>query len=301
MAGEAGTDDMVDASIALALSSLAIYGLTQVIAKAAVSSLDSMSMVAVNFLVSIPIYVFLFICAIVLWGGYLDHLEYVLYGLVGASTARGGYYIYLEALERGSVSMVGSITAAFPAITAVLAVTFLGERLGLVNGAGIAIIITSMVALSLVQGGRASGSGMSRAALLLSLTTLCVWGFGGIFIKMALEGLPLMGYLGLYVFVLPPVAFAFLRHKGATRRVLFPRYTVPIIGAIVVAELWQLGYFAETAAISEGAASIVFPLISAYPIVTIVGARLWLKESLSRRELAILAFVVLGMVMASVA
>lgn len=138
--------------------------------------------------------------------------------------------MYLEALERGLVSMVGSIAAAYPAITAVLAVTFLGERLGLVNGAGIAIIITSMVALSLVQSGRASGSGMSRAAL-------CIWGLGGIFIKMALEGLPLMGYLGLYVFVLPPVAFAFLRQKGATREVLFPRYTVPIIGAIVVAEL----------------------------------------------------------------
>lgn len=53
--------------------------------------------------------------------------------------------------------------------------------------------------------------------------------------------------------------------------------------------------------ISEGAASIVFPLISAYPIVTIIGARVFLKESLSRREWMILAFVILGMVMASMA
>lgn len=54
MVDEAGTNCMVDASIALALFSLTIYGLTQVIAKAAVSSLGSMTMVAVNFLVSIP-------------------------------------------------------------------------------------------------------------------------------------------------------------------------------------------------------------------------------------------------------
>jgi transporter family protein len=292
---------MVAPSVTLALCSLAIYGLTQVIAKAAVGSLDSTRMVALNFLVSIPIYVFLFVCAVVLWGGYLDNLEYVLFGLIGASTARGGYYIYLEALERGAVSMVGSITAAFPAITAVLAVTMLGERLGVVNGIGITIIISSMIALSLLQGRSAGNMGFSRLPFALSVATLLIWGFGGIFIKMALDGLPLMGYLGLYVFVLPPVAFAFLRHKGATINVLIPKWTVPVIGAIVVAELWQLGYFAETSAISVGTASVVFPLISAYPIVTIIGARIFLKESLTRLEWLILMIVVVGIVLTSVA
>ncbi|HUV61323.1 MAG TPA: DMT family transporter [Thermoplasmata archaeon] len=293
--------NMVDSSILLALCSLVIYGLTQVIAKAAVGSLDSTRMVALNFLVSIPIYVFLFVCAVVIWGGYLDNLEYVFYGLIGASTARGGYYIYLEALERGAVSMVGSITAAFPAITAVLAVTMLGERLGVVNSIGITIIICSMIALSLLQGRSAENAGLSRISLVLSVVTLLIWGFGGIFIKMALDGLPLVGYLGLYVFVLPPIAFAFLRHKGATMRVLIPRWTIPVIGAIVVAELWQLGYFAETSAISVGAASVVFPLISAYPIVTILGARIFLKESLTRLEWTVLMTVVFGIVLTSIA
>jgi len=293
--------NMVDSSILLALCSLVIYGFIQVIAKAAVGSLDSTRMVALNFLVSIPIYVFLFVCAVVIWGGYLDNLEYVFYGLIGASTARGGYYIYLEALERGAVSMVGSITAAFPAITAVLAVTMLGERLGVVNSIGITIIICSMIALSLLQGRSAENAGLSRISLVLSVVTLLIWGFGGIFIKMALDGLPLVGYLGLYVFVLPPIAFAFLRHKGATMRVLIPRWTIPVIGAIVVAELWQLGYFAETSAISVGAASVVFPLISAYPIVTILGARIFLKESLTRLEWTVLMTVVFGIVLTSIA
>jgi uncharacterized membrane protein len=292
---------MVDSSILLALCSLSIYGLTQVIAKAAVGSLDSTRMVALNFVVSVPIYVFLFVCAVVLWGGYLDNLEYVLYGLIGASTARGGYYIYLEALERGAVSMVGSITAAFPAITAVLAVTMLGESLGLVNGIGITIIISSMVALSLLQGRSTNGTAFNRASLALSIATLLIWGFGGIFIKMALDGLPLIGYLGLYVFVLPTVAFAFLRHKGATMSVLIPRWTIPVMGAMVVAELWQLGYFAETSAVSVGAASVVFPLISAYPVVTIIGARMFLKESLSGLEWIVLSMVVAGIVLTSVA
>lgn len=291
---------MIETAVTLALCSLLIYGLDQVIAKATVGSLAATSMVGVNVVVSIPMYIFIFVGAVLLWGEYLDHLEYVVFGLVGASTARGGYFIYLEALERGSVSMVGSITAAFPAITAILAVVFLGERPSIVGGIGISMIIASMVALSLSHGRSVGDSvGFSRSSLMLSLATLFIWGVGGIFIKMALDGLPLIGYLGLYVFILPPIALVYLRHKRAPWRVLLPKWTVPVMGAVVVAELWQLGYFAETAAVSQGAASVVFPLISAYPIVTILGARVFLKERLSRLDWAILSFVVLGIVVLS--
>jgi len=278
-----------------------IYGITQVIAKAVVRNLDATSMVALNFLISLPIYVLLLGCAVIYWGEYVNHLEYVLYGLIGASTARGGYYIYLEALEKGSVSMVGSITAAFPAITAVLAITLLGEDLTLLNGVGITVIIASMVALSFSHGRSQSGGGFSKMSLLLSFATFLIWGVGGIFIKLALDGLPQIAYLGLYPFILPPIAFAYLRHKGATKAMVFPKWTVPVIGAIVVAELWQLAYFAETGAVSQGSASIVFPLISAYPIVTIVGARLALSERLAGSDLLLLVAVMVGIVLTSVA
>ena len=292
---------MIDASIAFALTALAVYGLTQVIAKFAVGSLNAESMVALNFLASIPVYVFILAGAVVLWGEYLDHLEYVVYALIGASTARGGYYIYLEALEKGDVSMVGSITAAFPAVTVVLAVTLLGEELSWVNATGVVVIIVSMVALSHSHGKDGGGVGFSRSSLLLSLATFAIWGVGGIFIKMALDGLPLIAYLGVYPLILPPIAFAYLRHRRATWRVFLPRWTVPVILAIVVAELWQLAYFAETSAISVGSASVVFPLVSAYPIVTIIGARLFLKEKMTRLDMVLILAVVAGIVMTSFA
>jgi uncharacterized membrane protein len=81
--------------------------------------------------------------------------------------------------------------------------------------------------------------------------------------------------------------------------VFVPKWTVPVILAIVVAELWQLAYFAETSAISVGSASVVFPLISAYPIVTIIGARMFLKEGMSRLDMFLILTVILGIVMTS--
>ncbi|UCE81471.1 MAG: DMT family transporter [Methanobacteriota archaeon] len=293
---------MVEDAVALALCALGIYGLNQIIAKATVGTIDATSMVAVNVVVSLPIFVFIFAGAALVWGEYLNHVEYVLYGLVGAATARGGYFIYLEALERGAVSLVGSVTAAYPAITALLAVTLLGEKLGFLSCVGISLIIMSMVALSISHGRSTDRlAGFNRTSLVLSLATFFLWGVGAIFIKMALDGLPLIGYLGLYVFVLPPIAFVYLRHKRAPMQILFPSWTVPIVGAIIVAELWQLGYFAETAAVSRGAASIVFPLISAYPIVTILGARIFLNEKLSFLDWMLLSIVILGIILISAA
>lgn len=291
---------MLDPSVTFALCSLALYGLTQVIAKFALRSLEATSMVAINFLISLPIYIFILVGAVVLWNEYMSNLMYVVFALIGASTARGGYYIYLEALERGSVSMVGSITAAFPAITAALAVTFLGERPSLVSAAGISVIIVSMVLLSHQQSRPNGGVAFPRSALVLSVTTLLIWGFGGVFIKLALDGLPVIAYLGVYPLILPPVAFAYFRHKRVRLRALLPRWTVPVMLAVVVAELWQLGYFAEIAAVSAGDASIVFPLISAYPIVTIIGARLYLKERLTGKELLLISAVIVGIVLTSV-
>ncbi len=157
-----------------------------------------------------------------------------------------------------------------------------------------------MAALSYSHNGTRGGVSHSRTALMLSIAVFLIWGVGGIFIQLALDVLPLIAYLGLCVFILPPIAGTYLRHKGASVSIFRPKWAVPVIGAIVLAELWQLGYFAETSAVSQGAESIVFPLISAYPVVTILGARLFLKERLSKRDWAILACVIVGIALVSV-
>jgi len=292
---------MLDPSIPLAICALLVYGFTQVLSKYAVKSLNSTSMVAMNFVVSIPIYVIFLAGTLLIFGDRAFPFEYIIFGLIGASAVRGGYYLYLEALEKGSVTMVGSITAAYPAITAVLAIALLGEQLKSINALGISIIIASMIGLSVSHGRSSKESDFSRSSLMLSLTTLLAWGIGGIFIKLSLSTLPLIVYLGLYPFILPPIAFAYLRHKRATKKIFFPKWSVPVICAIVVAELWQLGYFAESAAVSEGAASIVFPLISAYPVVTIVAARFFLKERLSKTDWALLGAVIFGILLTTIA
>jgi drug/metabolite transporter (DMT)-like permease len=290
---------MFDVSIALALAALFFYGITQVLSKYAVGSLNAVSMVAINFLATFPIYLVFLIATLLFVDIGSIGLEYFVFGAVGVCTARGGYYLYMEALEKASVTMVGSITAAYPAITVLLAITILGEAIAPLNALGVAVIIVSMIILSYKHRAGDGKSAFSKEALTLSLAVMAIWGVGGIFIKAALTGMPLVAYLGLYPLLLPPLAFAYLKHRKATWKVFSLKWTVPIMAAIAVAVMWQLGYFGETGAISQGSAAIIFPIISAYPIVTIVGAYFLLKERVSRIEWGLLLCVIAGILLTS--
>ena len=100
---------------------------------------------------------------------------------------------------------------------------------------------------------------------------------GAVFVRMSPVSLPLI------VFVLPPIAFAFLRYKGAGILMFIAQWTILILRAIDVAGLWQLCYFAETSVTSIGAASVVLPLVLPYPLVTILG-RVHPSERVSHKD-----------------
>jgi transporter family protein len=59
-----------------------------------------------------------------------------------------GVIFFLFALETGKVSAVAPLTAVYPAITIVLGVAFLGERLSPLQVAGAALAIVGVVLLS---------------------------------------------------------------------------------------------------------------------------------------------------------
>jgi len=287
--------------VLLALSAAVLYGISQAIGKLAIDSLTAPSMVAVNFLVSMPVCILFFFCFLLSLGSFRIGFEYILFGLAAALLGRAGYYTYLEALERGPVMIVGSITAAYPAIIAVLAITLLGESLTSVQAAGVSLVIVSMIGLSFSHGSSNSGTSFTRLSLTLSIVTLVLWGVWGIFVKLALRELPIIFYLGLYSLVLPPLFYTYVRYKRIPRREILPKWSLPVIIAVIAVLIGQLALLADTAAVSLGEAAIVFPLIASYPIVMILLAFAFLKERLSRRDVLLVFAVIIGIILISTA
>jgi len=284
--------------ILIALVAAVLYGVSQVAGKYVIDKLSAPMMVSINFVVTMPIYIVFLIAFIIGLGPWLTSIEPVIYGLMAALLGRAGYYLYLEAVERGPVMIVGSITAAYPAIITVLAITLLHEDITMLQGFGIAVITCGMIGISLSHDS-SSGRTLSRTSLILSFLTLAVWGVWGVFVKLALDSLPIIYYLGLYALVLPPLYFVYARQKKASGVQMIPKWSRPVMIAAVAAGIGQVGLLADTTAVSWGEAAIAFPLIASYPIIMILLAYAFLKERLSRRDLLMVATVVAGILMVS--
>jgi transporter family protein len=195
----------------------------------------------------------------------------------GAVTCLGNVALY-DALGRGEkVATVVSLTALYPLTTIVLAVVILRERLNGVQLAGIAL---SFVAIWLFN--IQAGAGLLSTTVAYALLPIIFWGLSGFLQKVATNHLSpeaaALVYLGAFI----PVGLFY----GLTEP--WPSAMTPRIWAIVLAIGFFLafGNFAILAAFARGGkASVIAPLGSLYPIISVPIAVLFLQEKVGQREI----------------
>lgn len=282
-----------------ALIAVFMYGTSQTIVKIAFKDLSVPTMIVINFLITMPIYATLLLASSLQTDLSQAGLQIVSIGFLAALLGRTGYYVYLEALESGPVTIVGSITAAYPAVIAVLALTLLRESITSTQAIGVALVIIGIVALSYASNGHGNEKRLSRKAIIYCAATLAIWGIWGLFAKIALLNLSINSYLGLYTLALPIVLSGYIILKGIKIREALPRWSMPVKIAAISVMIGQIGLFADTMAVSIGNASIVFPMIAAYPIITILEAQTFLNETISRKEVPLIALVIIGILFVS--
>ncbi len=69
--------------------------------------------------------------------------------LLAGLCSGGGYILFMKALETGKVSVVIPLTALYPAVTVILALLFLGEKLSATQTVGIALAVIATILLSM--------------------------------------------------------------------------------------------------------------------------------------------------------
>jgi transporter family protein len=114
-----------------------------------------------------------------------------------------------------------------------------------------------------------------------ALAALFFWGFWGLFTKMATFHLPARSVYLLCILVYLPIAVFLIFSPGLT----LPWHPVgwaAAVGAGFCTATGLLCYFQALAA--GGQASVVVPLTSLYPVVTVILSLLFLKEGLTLRQ-----------------
>lgn len=76
-------------------------------------------------------------------------LKGALYGISNGALTGLGMVAFFGAMERGPASIVAPVTSLFPVLTAILAVSFLKERMNRLQTLGIIFAVTSIFILSI--------------------------------------------------------------------------------------------------------------------------------------------------------
>lgn len=187
------------------------------------------------------------------------------YGLLVGLTGAGGQLVLFYALTLGPAYLIFPIVSISPAITVLMAIAFLRERINLVAVIGLIAALAAIVLFSITgSGGEATGPW-----LLLAVLISIAWGVQAFFMRKAatigVNDATTFGWMAISGLVLVP--FAIVSMGGLP---LGAPWQAPALTAVTQL-LNAVGALFLVMALSRGKASIVAPTTNALaPVLTII-------------------------------
>ena len=226
------------------------------------------------------------------------------YGSLAAASSFVGiaaYLCFFESVVDGQVAILGTISAAYPSLTVIGALAFLSESLTAAQLVGVAAIICGIIALSYERNPHSRYS-IPRRSLFFALSAFVLWGLWSLTAKIAVGKIGAGNIFGFYAFsaVTVPLVYMWFRRTNPGPSKAETSSWVPWVFGAVGLVLNVCGTLAFTFALSVGLASLVVPISSAYPLVTVTAALLLLGEKLNRLQLTALACVITGLLVIAI-
>ncbi len=217
-------------------------------------------------------------------------LGWALLGQLGNGVA---WIFYFIALQKGPAALVGTVTAAYTAVAVLLSLIFLRERLAALQVLGVALVIAAGLMIG-YSGGPADAPLQLGGWFAASLVTLLLWGIVVCIFKYA-YGLRdaddsrffVMNWLGMVLTLLP---YGLSEHGAAWDLKL-------VFEGLAIVLLYAIGDLTLFAAINRGPASLVSPLSGLYPVITLIYAKLFLREAVSTWQWLAVAMLIVAIVL----
>jgi drug/metabolite transporter (DMT)-like permease len=203
-----------------------------------------------------------------------------------------GNIAYYAALGHAKAAAVAPLTAMYPAVTILLAVPLLKERIAPLQWLGMGVSLAAIYAFNVPD-----QHGMISSWLLLAIVPIVLWGVTLLMQKMSTEDIP-GGASAMWFLIafLPIAALIVARHP-------LPSGLSARTWGLEAALGFTLGFGNLTillAFASGGKASIIAPLSGLYPLVSIPIAMQALDERLTWREGAGIALALTAVVLLSI-
>lgn len=219
-------------------------------------------------------------------GGHVLAIGVLAYLLDGA-----GWIMYFQSIIAGPITIVGTLSAAYPAVTIVFAHWFLGETLSPLQYVAVTLVIGGCIGLA-YQPADAANKVTGRAWIPLAFMALLLWGAAQTIVKYDYKVGATDTDMALYSAIgalLTLGVYGLWKGRGGTHSAIeWTRSFLPM-GMMASGDLGVL------VASRYGEISIVTPLTGAYPLVTLAFAALVLRERIVHLQWACIAAILIGM------
>ena len=184
---------------------------------------------------------------------------------------------FYKGMQVGYVSIVSPISSAYAAITVILSLIFLSEKLTALQTIGVSLTISGAILtalrfhdiLKLRLKNIATGAEYGAAAMI-------GWGVFFVFLGILISGLG--WFLPILLIKITSVFYLLIYSAAVKKNISFPKDAVLFIVAIGLLEGIGLLFFGL--GVTQIYTAIVTPISSAYPMITIILARIFFKETI---------------------
>jgi transporter family protein len=205
-----------------------------------------------------------------------------------------GWILYFESIVAGPITIVGTLSAAYPALTVLFARIFLGEQLSALKYVAVGLVIAGCLGLA-YSPPDPNAKATKKRWIPFAAAALLLWGIAQTIVKWA-YGLPQANEANMALFntfggILTLGVYGVWKGRGGAHSVREWGKSFLPMGMMAGGDLGVIIALAR-----NGPASLVTPISGAYPLVTLIFAVLVLKE-----RLTVIQVISVGMILAGIA
>ncbi|MBI2066910.1 MAG: DMT family transporter [Deltaproteobacteria bacterium] len=229
---------------------------------------------------------------------------FIIYGLVTYLLDGIAWVLYYESIISGPITIVGTLSAAYPALTVVMARIFLNEQVTTYQLIGVIMVIVSCIGLSVPHKEAITEKVKHGRWIPLAVSALLVWGISATISKYAYlqagSDEANMCLLSITGGMLTLGLYGILRGKKEVKDLSIALTPGQWKRAAVPMAVMGTGDLGVLIATKTGPISIVTPISASYPVVTLGFAWLALKERITGLQWIFVVTIIIGVFLTSV-
>ncbi len=236
----------------------------------------------------------------------INHIQKFLFDLIIVSfLGIIGSLSFFKGLKGGQVSLVSPLGSSFVLIVVILSMVFLKEALQVNQIIAITLIISGIIMTSVnLKEFPIFKKMVAFIGVKEGIVAMLSWGFAFFLIVPAVRSLG--WFLPLFITKLFAILFLVIfiivdkRYNDINKQFFIESFQFPIVAILLLIGFWDtLAYIGYNFGIIRGYVSIVAPIAASYPLLTVILAKIFLKEKLALNQIIGILGTITGLILIS--